>query len=189
MGIRPGHSIRDDDKVAWTRFSRKKPRKSFIKAMPHKDLHQFRMGNKKPDYDLVVSLRSEYGVILRDNAIESARQSSNKHLEKTAAGNYYFVVRVYPHHVVRENKMIAGAGADRLQKGMRQAFGRPTDCAARIDAGQDLFTVYTYKANLEFVKKAMLKAKKKVSGRYRMIVQAYDATDTSSKEVKIATSS
>lgn len=83
MGIRPARAIRDADKVAWTRYSRSKPRKSFIKAMPHADLHQYRMGAKKPDFDLILSLRSEEAVILRDNAIESARQSMNKHLEKT----------------------------------------------------------------------------------------------------------
>jgi len=169
--IRPGRSIRDADKVAWTRFSRRKPKKSFIKAMPHKDLHQYRMGVMKTDYDLVMSMRSEYDVILRDNAIESARQSMNKYLEKSVPGAYYFIVRAYPHHVIRENKMIAGAGADRLQKGMRQAFGRPTDIAARLYRGKDLYTIHTYKANIEHVKVAFKKAMKKVSGRYSMVLE------------------
>jgi large subunit ribosomal protein L10e len=170
MGIRPGKSIRDPDKVAWTRFSRCKPRKSFIKSMPHADLHQFRMGVMKPDYDLKVVLRAEDAVILRDNAIESARQTSNKYLEKNIAGAYYLMVMVYPHHIVRENKMIAGAGADRLQKGMRQAFGRPTDRAARLGVGTDLFTVHSYAANVAHLKKALDKATRKISGRYRIVV-------------------
>ncbi len=169
MGIRPAKAIRDADKVPWTRFSRKKPRKSYIKAMPHADLHQFRMGNMKDDYDLVVHLRSQKPIILRDNAIESARQTANKHLEGSIAGNYYFVVRVYPHHVIRENKMIAGAGADRLQKGMRMSFGRPTDRAARLAVGTDLFTIYTYKANFDNVKKALTRAKRKISGDYKIV--------------------
>jgi large subunit ribosomal protein L10e len=171
MGIRPAKSIRDADKVAWTRFSRRKPRKSFIKAMPHADLHQFRMGVDKGDYDVSVSLRCEEDLILRDNAIESARQSSNKHMEKTMLGAYYFIVRVFPHHIIRENKMIAGAGADRLQKGMRQAFGRPTDRAARLDAGRDLFTIKSYKANLGHMKAALTRAMRKLSGKYRIVVQ------------------
>jgi large subunit ribosomal protein L10e len=171
MGIRPARAIRDADKVAWTRFSRSKPRKSFIKAMPHADLHQFRMGVMKPDYDLVLSLKADGPVILRDNAIESARQSSNKHLEKMAPGAFYFMVRVYPHHVIRENKMIAGAGADRLQKGMRQAFGRPTDRAARLKTGTKLFTVYSYKANEEHLKLALVRAQKKISGNFRIVAE------------------
>ena len=171
MGIRPGRAIRDADKVAWTRFSKCKPRKSFIKAMPHADLHQFRMGAMKKDFDCTLSLRSEGPVIIRDNAIESARQSMNKHLEKTAPGAFYFHVRVYPHHIIRENKMIAGAGADRLQKGMRRAFGRPTDRAARLKTGTKLFTVYSYKANEEHMKKALDRAMRKLSGRYRIVAE------------------
>ncbi|MFH0737902.1 MAG: 50S ribosomal protein L16 [Candidatus Micrarchaeota archaeon] len=170
MGIRPGRAIRDADKVAWTRFSRSKPRKSFIKSMPHADLHQYRMGAMKPDFDLCLSLVSDGPLILRDNAIESARQSMNKHLEKTALGNFYLMVRVYPHHIIRENKMIAGAGADRLQKGMRQAFGRPTDRAARLRAGSKLFTIYSYKSNEEHMKLAFARAQRKISGSFRIVV-------------------
>ncbi|MEM3422861.1 MAG: 50S ribosomal protein L16, partial [Candidatus Bilamarchaeaceae archaeon] len=126
MGLRPAHTIREPKKKPWTRFS-KNPTKSYIKTMPHSDLHQFRMGVKKDDYNVVVRLVCDKDIVLRDNAIESARQSANKHLEKNINGNYYFVVKPYPHHIIRENKMIAGAGADRLQKGMRHSFGRPTD--------------------------------------------------------------
>ena len=169
MGIRPGRAIRDADKVAWTRFSRSKPRKSYIKAMPHADLHQYRMGTMKNDYDLTLSLKAEEPVIIRDNAIESARQSSNKLLEKEAPGAYYFMVRVYPHHIIRENKMIAGAGADRLQKGMRRAFGRPTDRAARLKSGTYLFTVSSYKANEAHLKTALERALRKLSGKFRIV--------------------
>jgi large subunit ribosomal protein L10e len=168
MGIRPGRAIRDADKVAWTRYSKSKPRKSFIKSLPHADLHQYRMGVMKDDFNLEMNLVSEHAVIIRDNAIESARQSSNKYLEKSVPGNYYFIVRVYPHHIIRENKMIAGAGADRLQKGMRQAFGRPTDRAARLKAGTALFTVHSQKTNEAHLKKALVRAKMKLSGKFRI---------------------
>jgi large subunit ribosomal protein L10e len=171
-GIRPAKAVRDPDKVAWTRYSRSKPRRSYIKAMPHKDLHQFRMGTKKADYNLVMHLVADHGVIIRDNSIESARMTSNKHLEKMMAGNYYLVLRVYPHHVIRENKMIAGAGADRLQKGMRKAFGRPSDLAARLNKGTSLFSVHTYKENELEVKAALQKATRKLSGKFSIIVES-----------------
>jgi large subunit ribosomal protein L10e len=171
MGIRPAKTIRGMDKLPWTRYSRSKPRKSYIKAMPHADLHQFRMGTMKDDYDMVVSLVAEEPIIIRDNAIESARQTSNKHLEGAMVGNYYFLVKSYPHHIIRENKMISGAGADRLQKGMRRSFGRPTDRAARLKVGTELFKVYTYKANLGDVKKAFGKAKRKLSGTFKVVVE------------------
>ena len=169
MGIRPARTIRDMDKLPWTRYSRSKPRKSYIKAMPHADLHQFRMGVMKDDYDLEVRLVSMEPIIIRDNAIESARQTANKVLEGALAGNYFFMVNSYPHHVIRENKMISGAGADRLQKGMRASYGRPTDKAARINARKALFSVYTYKANLVSVKKAFGRAQRKLSGSFKIV--------------------
>jgi large subunit ribosomal protein L10e len=128
------------------------------------------MGEKKDDYDIVFHLRKDdEPIIVRDNAIESARQAVNKYLEKLIAGQYYFVVRVYPHHVIRENKMITGAGADRLQKGMRRSFGRPTDCAARIKGSTDLFTIYTYKQHEKKVEEALERAKKKLSGKWLIV--------------------
>ncbi len=168
MGIRPGRSIRDTDKVAWTRFSRSNPRRSFIKAMPHKNLNVFRMGQMKGDFDMTVHLMCDDAVITRANSTESARQTANKWLEKNLLGSYYFIVRVFPHHVIRENKMIAGAGADRLQKGMRQSFGRPTHRAARIDKDRAIFTVHSYKKNIANVQEAFRRARKKLSGNYRV---------------------
>jgi len=169
MGLRPAHTIREPKKKPWTRFS-KNPTKSYIKTMPHPDLHQFRMGVQKKDYDTVISLVSQCDIVLRDNAIESARQSANKYLEKNINGNYYFIVKPYPHHIIRENKMIAGAGADRLQKGMRQSFGRPTDRAAIIGKKKPVFVVQTYKQNLDFVLTALEQAKRKLSGTYKITV-------------------
>ena len=39
--------------------------------------------------------------------------------------------------------MMAVAGADRIQDGMRLSFGKPTDRAARVKEGQELVTVRT----------------------------------------------
>jgi large subunit ribosomal protein L10e len=171
MGIRPAKTVRDADKVAWTRYSKRKPRKSYITSMPHADLHQFRMGAMKDDFDLVIHMRSLQPIIIRDNSMESARQAANKLLETNMPGAYYFHVRVFPHHVVRENKMIAGAGADRLQKGMRRAFGRPSDRAARLQKGTDLFTIYARKSKAGTIKKALQKAAKKLSGTYEYVIE------------------
>lgn len=170
-GIRPASSVAHSGKVAWTRYSKKNPKRSYIKAMPHKNLVVFRMGEMKDEYNASVSLVSQVKIILRDNAIESARQSANKYLEKELTpANYYFVVRIYPHHVIRENKMIAGAGADRLQKGMRMSFGRATGRGARINRGTAIFTVYSYKANVGKIEAAFGRAKRKLTGKYKIEV-------------------
>jgi len=50
-------------------------------------------------------------------------------------------VLVFPHHVMRENAMATGAGADRFQTGMRLSFGKPIGTAARVRAGQRILEV------------------------------------------------
>lgn len=171
MGIRPARCMRDPKKVAWTRFSKKKPRRSYIKTMPHKELNVHRMGTDRKEYDMIFHLEPKKAIVMRDNAIESARQSANKVLEGKLAGNYYFIVRVYPHHIIRENKMVAGAGADRIQKGMRQSFGKPVDRAARLQKGQEFFTVRTFgtKENEDIVRLAFRRACMKLSGSFSVV--------------------
>ncbi|MFA5049778.1 MAG: 50S ribosomal protein L16 [Candidatus Micrarchaeia archaeon] len=171
MARRPAKAYRDPDKVAWTKYSKTKPRRSYIKSMPHRDLNQFRMGIEKEDYDARINLISMQDLIISDNSLESSRQSANKHLEKTVSGNYHLMIKPYPHHVIRENKMIAGAGADRLQKGMRKAFGRPSDRAARIYRGQQIMTIKTYKANIPNIQIAMQRAMRKLSGAYSVQIE------------------
>ncbi len=56
-------------------------------------------------------------------------------------------VRVHPFHVIRINKMLSCAGADRLQTGMRGAFGKPQGTVARVNIGQIILSVRTRDAH------------------------------------------
>jgi large subunit ribosomal protein L10e len=171
MGLRPAKTCRTLAKAAWSRYSKKKPRKSYVKAMPHLSLLNYRMGDGKKIFEMQYDLVADGDVQLRDNALEASRQSANKVLEKEIPNQYFFMVRSYPHNVIRENKMIAGAGADRLQKGMRAAFGRPTDRAARIRKGSIVFTIATAAVNEKLVLEAYRRAKAKLSGSYTIGVK------------------
>jgi large subunit ribosomal protein L10e len=169
MGLRPARTCRDLSKVAWTRFSKRKPGKSFVKAMPHNQVQIFDMGNSKLNYEVRFDLIAETPIQARDNALESARQSANKYLEKLMPGNYYLKVLVFPHNVIRENKMILGAGADRLQKGMRHSFGRPSDRGARINTGQIVFSIRVMEKDEDKAREAFKRAKIKMPGSYRVV--------------------
>ena len=46
-------------------------------------------------------------------------------VKHTAKDQFHIRIRVHPFHVLRINKMLSCAGADRLQTGMRGAFGKP----------------------------------------------------------------
>ena len=166
MGLRPAHTCRNIGKVSWTRFSRKKPRKSYVKALPHNAVQIFNMGDASKKYEMEMGVIAEDNIQLRDSAIEAARQAANKYLEKRLPANYYFKVLIFPHNVIRENKMIVGAGADRLQKGMRLSFGRPSDRAARVRADQRIFVFRMMKKDADVVKDAIKRATLKLSGAF-----------------------
>jgi len=57
--------------------------------------------------------------------------------------SFHLRVRVHPFHVVRINKMLSCAGADRLQTGMRGAWGKPNGSVARVNIGQILLSLRT----------------------------------------------
>ena len=172
MGLRPARTVRDNKGPAWTRYSKRKPRRSYVKSMPHKNLNTFETGLVKPDYDLRVTLICmDKSLLLRDNAIEAGRQSLSRILEKLVLGNYKFWVRKYPHQVIRENRMLSGAGADRLSKGMRKSFGKPTDLAARVNKGDIVFEVKSYSRFKDAILDAFRRASHKISGKYRIVLE------------------
>ncbi len=76
--------------------------------------------------------------------------------------SFFARLRVYPHVILRENKMIATAGADRLQEGMRRAFGKATGLAARVERGHTIYEANVTKANLELAKRAFRVASSKL---------------------------
>ena len=98
-------------------------------------------------------------------AIESTRLSANKTLEKTTGETGYSSrLRIYPHVRLRENKMIAAAGADRLSDGMRRAFGKANSLAARVKRGQVIMEMNVKEEHLEAAKNALKNACVKLPG-------------------------
>ncbi len=133
-------------------------RKEYIHGVPQPKITKFEMGNREMmDHAEVKGelIAIEAGQI-RHNALEAARIAVNKYLSSTVGDqNFYFRIRVYPHHVLRENKMMAFAGADRLQDGMRQAFGKPIGTAARVYPGHIILEVWGRERDIEHIKEAL----------------------------------
>lgn len=115
MGLRPAKCYRDL-KRPWTRQSRKRPRKGYVKGVPFPKITKFQFGNATRNFSLQLNLVSDHDMQIRHNSLEAARVSVNKVLEKELGSeNYFMKIRVFPHHVIRENAMATGAGADRFQ--------------------------------------------------------------------------
>jgi len=167
--LRPARTCRNPNSQAWARYSLRKPRKNYVRALPHTSLIVFKMGTESESYDTSVSLESENFIQLRSNSLEAARLAANKHLEANAPGQYHFYVRVYPHNVIREKRMATGAGADRISQGMTLAFGKPVSVAARMRPRQPVFTIKTSMANNKLAHEALKRAASKLSGKYKII--------------------
>ena len=131
-------------------------RKEYIKGSPLQKITKFMMGNCSATFPVKVTLLPLNRVQIKQNAIESARITSNKILaDKLGETEYCLKIRIYPHVIVRENKMMAFAGADRIQEGMRHAFGKPVGLAARVNPGQSLIDVFVNKEGVEVAKMAL----------------------------------
>merc|ERR1712137_1288497 len=84
--------------------------------------------------------------------------------------SFHMRIRVHPFHVLRQNKMLSCAGADRLSSGMRHAFGKALGVCARVDIGAIIFSVRSKIANKDKVIEAMRRASYKFAGRQHIVV-------------------
>ncbi|MBW2998947.1 50S ribosomal protein L16 [Candidatus Woesearchaeota archaeon] len=156
---------------AYTRTSRYRA-KSFIRMNKNPRIIKWHMGNLKKDFEYKFNVVSKGDLQIRDLAIESSRMVCNRVLEKhVGKENYYFHLRLYPHHILRENALAAGAGADRLSTGMSHCFGKTVGVAARVKKGQSVAEVRVDKKGLELGKKAASLIKTKLPGTYTIVLE------------------
>lgn len=139
-------------------------RREYIKGKPQIKIAKFQ-GGKRDDYDYCLQLLANEKIQIRHTAMEAARLTANKVIEKSAGETgYASKLRIFPHVLLRENKMIAAAGADRLQEGMRRSFGKAVSLAARVNVGQCIIEMHINGEHLAEAKKAMKNAAIKLPG-------------------------
>ncbi|MGC9010022.1 MAG: 50S ribosomal protein L16 [Sulfolobales archaeon] len=166
MPLRPARCYTERKKPPYTR-------KEYIDGIPPPKITKFVMGNPHLSYSYVVRVIAERDLLIRHNALEAARAEAHRYLSKyIGEDKYMFVVRKYPHQVIRENKMLAFAGADRLQEGMRRAFGKPIGTGAFTKPNDIILEVYvSNKDHVPIAYEALRRAKAKLPGSYRIIVE------------------
>jgi large subunit ribosomal protein L10e len=168
--------------VPYTRVSKRKNR-SYIKVVPPQKIVKFSMGDgntyETGKYPHRLALVTTEAVQIRHNALESCRQYVNKVLDKGIPGQYFFRVVPFPHHIQRENKMLTGAGADRMQTGMQLSFGKCIGKSAILKANAEIFfiAVPTPKA-LVVARHAFREIKSKLPCKTRVV---YELMPTSGK--------
>ncbi|XP_009617851.1 large ribosomal subunit protein uL16-like [Nicotiana tabacum] len=167
MGRRPARCYRQIKNKPY-------PKSRFCRGVPDPKIRIYDVGMKKKGVDefpFCVHLVSWEKENVSSEALEAARIACNKYMTKSAGKDaFHLRVRVHPFHVLRINKMLSCAGADRLQTGMRGAFGKPQGVCARVAIGQVLLSVRCKDGNSSHAQEALRRAKFKFPGRQKIIV-------------------
>ena len=146
-------------------------RKEYMGGIPGSRISQFEIGDLRTKFPVAIHFIADEPCLMRNQALEAARISGNRHIAKMAGNGYRLKLRLYPHQVLREHKIAVGAGADRISSGMRGAFGSPVGTAARVEPGTKVFTIYTTEANVEHAREAMRKAGAKLPGTWHLKIE------------------
>jgi large subunit ribosomal protein L10e len=129
------------------------------------------MGDTKSKFEYEARLIAQKKAQIRHNALEAARIATNRHLGDKLAENYCLRILPYPHNILRENKMIFGAHADRLQSGMKRSFGKPIGTAARVKSKQAVIAVSVNEDGVEAAKEALKRGSAKLPIPCRITVE------------------
>ena len=146
-------------------------RTEFVKGFPPPKINKFTMGDTKAKFEYEARLIALEGAQIRHSALEAARVATNHELMEKLTNNYCLRVQPYPHTILRENKMIFGAHADRLSDGMRGSFGKPVGTAARVKPDQTIITINVNANGVEVAKRALKLGSTKLPIPCRIIVE------------------
>jgi len=167
MGRRPSRCYR---------YCKNKPyiKSRYCRGVPNSKILMYDIGRKNApieEFPLCVHLVSGELEQLASEALEAARITINKYMAKfTNKDAFHVRVRAHPYHVLRINKMLSCAGADRLQTGMRGAFGKPTGLVARVDIGQVIMSIRAKDFHKKQCIEALRRASFKFAGRQHIVV-------------------
>ncbi len=173
MAMRKAAAYSKKHVVPYTRTSKRKE-KAYIKAVPPSCIIKLWMGNlgafedgKMPHVLTVVTTEN---IQIRQNALEACRRFIHKKLEDEFNGQYYFRIIPFAHHVQRENKMLTGAGSDRMQTGMQLSFGKTIAKAAIMKKNEPIFSIgIANPKKLPFVRNVLKQIKAKLPCKTRII--------------------
>jgi large subunit ribosomal protein L10e len=156
-------------------------RKKFARGFPPPKIVKFTMGDTKANFEIEAKLIALKRAQIRHSALEAARVATNRVLMDKLINDYFMQVHPYPHIILRENKMIFGAHADRLQQGMRRSFGTAIGTAARIEPDQTLITVKVRANAIETAKESLKRGSAKLPIPCKIVVNKVASPDATDK--------
>jgi large subunit ribosomal protein L10e len=158
------------------RYCKNKPyiKSRYLRGVPDPKIRIYDIGAKRApceDFPFVAHMVSDEREQLSSEAMEAARIAANKNLTKFCGkDNFHLRIRAHPFHVLRINKMLSCAGADRLQTGMRHSYGKPHGTCARVRIGQILMSCRSKDSLKDAVIESLRRAKFKFPGRQKIFL-------------------
>jgi large subunit ribosomal protein L10e len=130
------------------------------------------------NWEIVLGLKCSRKIQVSSNALEAIRVAINSALQdRIGKDSFHLRIRPKPFHKFRENRMLAFAGADRVQRGMRMSFGRPGGVCARVRAGAIICEVGCDLKSLDAVRDRLRVASMKVPCKCSVVVTGYKTLD------------
>ena len=175
VGLRKASAYSKKKVTPFTRVSKKR-QNSYVKTVPPQKIVKFTMG-KEPLYDkgklpYQLTVVTTEKIQVRHNALEACRQFINKKLENEFQNQYLFKVIPFPHHIQRENKMLTGAGSDRMQTGMQLSYGKPVGKAAILKVNSRIFLVAVANLRaLQFARDLLKRVKSKLPCKIKILYE------------------
>merc|ERR1711879_133971 len=141
------------------RYQKNKPyiKSRYCRGVPDAKIRIYDLGRKKAsveDFSFSAHLVSDELEQVSSEALEACRIACNKYMTKSSGKDAF--------HILRINKMLSCAGADRLQTGMRGAFGKTYGTVARVNIGQVLMSIRTKEEKAPIAVEALRRAKYKI---------------------------
>jgi len=173
---RPWHCYSKIKGPAFQRKRSRSHRREYARGGADSKLRFFQGGlslkeKKREEYDLVVGLKVEKNVQISHYALEALRITINSTLQKKIGRqNYHLTIKIKPFQVIRENRQLNFAGADRIQSGMRNSFGKSIGKAARVRAGKIICEVCCNLKDLPLVKDRLRIANVKLPVKCKAVV-------------------
>ncbi len=164
-------------------------RKEYAHGFPPPKIVKFTMGDTKGDFQVEGQLLATERAQIRHCALEAARVATNRILMDKLINDYMMVVHPYPHIILRENKMIFGAHADRLQQGMRRSFGAAVGTAAKVEVGQTIMTVKVKAGQEETAKESLKRGSAKLPIACKVVISKIEASPTTAEKAEPETES
>ncbi|MBD3197482.1 MAG: 50S ribosomal protein L16 [Candidatus Lokiarchaeota archaeon] len=174
---RPWHCYKKWNRRPYQHKRSANHRREYARGGSQSKIQRFWGGNKFKkwsEWDIVVGLRVDEQVQISSNALEAMRVAINATLlRKVGQKNYRLRVRPKPFQKFRENRMLAFAGADRVQSGMRNSFGRATGVCARVRGGQVICDVGINMKHLNIAKARLKVASYKIPCTCQIVLLKY----------------